>query len=53
MVAIPTRGSVMALPAQGATGASKAALEALLRRFAPEPGGRDIGFDTLRKAAWA
>jgi len=48
VIAISSHGSVMALPMYGTIGASKAALEALVRHLALEPGGRNVNFNVVR-----
>ncbi len=48
VVAISSHGSHMALPMYGTIGASKAALEALVRHLALELGGRNINFNVVK-----
>jgi enoyl-[acyl-carrier protein] reductase III len=48
VIAISSHGSFMALPMYGTIGSSKAALEAVMRHFALECGGRDINFNIIR-----
>ncbi|MCC6493951.1 MAG: SDR family oxidoreductase [Pirellulales bacterium] len=48
VVAISSHGAHMAIPMYGAIGSSKAAVEALMRHFALELGGRGINFNVVR-----
>jgi enoyl-[acyl-carrier protein] reductase III len=48
VVAISSHGSHMALPMYGMIGATKAALEALVRHLALELGGRNINFNVVK-----
>ncbi len=48
VVAISSHGSFMALPMYGTIGSSKAALEATVRHFALELGGRNVNFNVVR-----
>lgn len=48
VVAISSHGAAMALPMYGTIGASKAALEAIIRHFALELGGRNVNFNVVR-----
>lgn len=48
VIAISSHGSFMALPMYGTIGSSKAALEAVMRHFALECGGRNVNFNVVR-----
>jgi enoyl-[acyl-carrier protein] reductase III len=48
VIALSSHGAAMALPMYGTIGASKAALEAIIRHFALELGGRNINFNIVR-----
>lgn len=48
VIALSSHGSELALPMYGTIGASKAALEALVRHFALELGGRGINFNVVK-----
>jgi len=48
VVAISSHGSHMALPMYGTIGATKAALESLVRHFALELGGRGVNFNIVK-----
>jgi enoyl-[acyl-carrier protein] reductase III len=48
VVAISSHGSHMALPMYGTIGATKAALEAMVRHFAYELGGRNVNFNVVK-----
>jgi enoyl-[acyl-carrier protein] reductase III len=48
VIAISSHGAAMALPMYGTIGASKAALEAIMRHFALELGQQNINFNIVR-----
>lgn len=48
VIALSSHGAHMALPMYGTIGCSKAALEALVRHFALELGGRGLNFNIVR-----
>lgn len=48
VVALSSHGSHLAIPSYGTMGASKAALEALIRHFALELGGEGVNFNVVK-----
>jgi enoyl-[acyl-carrier protein] reductase III len=48
VIAISSHGAFMALPMYGTIGSSKAALEAIVRHFALELGGKNVNFNVIR-----